>query len=243
MAIHVITDGKIYVDGYNLSASFNELTVDVALEMKDTTSFGTAGTRTFIPGLQNASFSGKGLQDYDSSVNQAIDKTVFDLVGATAASILSFARVGSAENDVALAMKGVTAQITPLAGSHGDLVEFTISGQAGGTRLIHGIVLAVGTKSSTGLSTALNLGAVTATQRIYASLHAVRPVTGTLDMIVRSDDAVGMASPTTRLTFTQMNAIGAQWLEAAGPITDTYWQASWTIGAGSFPIFLVFAIH
>lgn len=244
MAVLVITDGKIYIDGYNLSCSFNELNVDVSAEMKDTTTFCTSGTRAFIPGLQGVSFSGKALQDFDGSVNQSIEKTTWDLIGKTTASIMSVAREGNAMGDVAYTFKGVTAQIQPVQGTVGDLAEISISGQSSVTRLVRGIVGAVGTKTSTGNGTAYNLGAVLTGQRVYAAMHVVRPVTtGTLDMIVESDDNGSFTTPTTRLTFTQVtNAIGAQWITAAGPIADTWWRAKWTVGSGSFPVFVVIGI-
>ena len=244
MAVLVITDGKIYIDGYNLSCSFNELNVDVAAEMKDTTTFCTSGTRAFIPGLQGISFSGKALQDFDGSVNQSIEKTTWDLIGKTTASIMSVARQGNVMGDVAYMFKGVTAQIQPVAGTVGDLAEISISGQSSVTRLVRGVVGAVGTKVASTTGTEFNIGAVTADQRIYAAMHVVRPVgAGTLDMIIESDSLQAFTTPTTRLTFTQMtNVIGAQWITAAGPITDTWWRAKWTVGSGSFPVFVVFGI-
>lgn len=247
MAKLVITDGKIYVNGYNLSGAFNELGLEVSNEVKDTTAFGTNGTRAFVPGLQSVNFSGKALQDFDDTgypTNPSIDRTTFNLIGA-AAAVMSFAREGNAMGDVAYAVKGVTASLSPLQGTVGDLAEFTISGQGGGAKLVRGIVAALGAKSSTGQGTAFNLGAVATGQKVYGALHVVRPVTtGTLDVIVASDDLQAFTTPTTRLTFAQVtNAIGAEWKEAAGPITDTWWRASWTIGSGSFPVFLVVAIR
>jgi len=247
MAVLVITDGKIYIDGYNLSCSFNELNVDIAAEMKDTTTFCTSGTRAFIPGLQGVSFSGKALQDFDDSVvgNQSIDHTVWDLIGASTASIMSVARQGNAMGDVAYAFKGVAAQIQPVQGAVGDLAEFTISGQSSVTRIVRGVVAALGTKVASGTGTAFNLGPVLAGQKVYSTLHVVRPVTtGTMTVVVESDSLEAMGTPTTQLTFTQVtNAIGAQWKEAAGPITDTWWRAKWTVaGGGSYPVFVVIAV-
>jgi hypothetical protein len=63
----------------------------------------------------------------------------------------------------------------------------------------------------------------------------------TLDVTVQSDDAEGFASPTTRLTFTQKSAIGAEFITpVAGPITDTWWRVSWAIG-GTTPTFGIVA--
>ena len=243
MAILAITDGKIFVDGFNLSAAHNELSVDASAEMKDVTTFASGGTRVFKPGLMAVKMSGKGFQDFDSAITNPIDKTIFERIGAVAA-VLTAARAGNAEGDVAYSYQGVHLSVTPVVGAIGDMFSFTLDGEGGGSRLLRGLVMAVGTKGTTGLGTATNLGAVSATQRVYGALHCTGPVNGTCDMIIRSSTVVGMTSPTTRLTFAQKSAIGSEWKEAAGPITDTWWQASWTIsGGGSFPVFCVVGIH
>lgn len=243
MAILVIDDGKVFMNGYNLSASFNEVAVNGSAEMKDVTTFGNGGTRIFKPGLLDVSVTGKGLSDFDDTAAPPVDKAIFDQIGAVAA-VMSFAREGNAEGDISFMLQGVQVTCSPVQGSVGDMFEFTYEARGGGARLVRGVVMAVGTKAASGATaTAIQLGAVAAGQKVYGALHAYGTVAGTLDMIVQSDDAVGMASPTTRLTFTQMSAIGAEWKEAAGAITDTWWRASWTIsGGGSFPLFLTVGI-
>lgn len=80
---------------------------------------------------------------------------------------------------------------------------------------------------------------------LYAAMHvtAVSGTNPTLDMIIRSDELVGMASPTTRFTFTQKTAIGAQWMTPiSADIIDTYFQASFEIGGTDDPSFTVAVI-
>jgi len=62
---------------------------------------------------------------------------------------------------------------------------------------------------------------------------AASGTTPTLDVTIESDDAEGMASATTRLTFTQATATTSEWQELAGAVTDDWWRAAWTIGGGS----------
>jgi hypothetical protein len=60
-----------------------------------------------------------------------------------------------------------------------------------------------------------------------------------LSVKVQSDDAVGFASPTDRLTFSAATQAGYQWLDLGGAIaSDSYWRASWTLpsGAASFAL-------
>lgn len=68
---------------------------------------------------------------------------------------------------------------------------------------------------------------------LYAAMHvvAVSGTDPTLDMIIRSAEAVEMGGPTTRFEFAQKSAIGSQWQTAiSADIIDTYFQASFTIG-------------
>ena len=76
---------------------------------------------------------------------------------------------------------------------------------------------------------------------LYAILHvlAVEGTNPTLDLIVQSDDASGFASAVSRITFTQKTAIGAQFASLVGPITDTYFRASYTIGGTNTPKFTI----
>lgn len=77
---------------------------------------------------------------------------------------------------------------------------------------------------------------------LYAAMHvvAVSGTDPTLDMIIRSDEAVEMESPSTRFTFAQKTAIGSQWMTPiSADIIDTYFQASWTIGGTNNPTFTI----
>ncbi len=80
---------------------------------------------------------------------------------------------------------------------------------------------------------------------VIAHYTAIGDPTGgspTLDVTIESAALVGFGSPTTRMTFSQMTARGAQFASVAGAITDPYWRVKWTLG-GSTPGFaLVVAI-
>ncbi|HEU0139609.1 MAG TPA: hypothetical protein VFQ79_07860 [Bryobacteraceae bacterium] len=55
-------------------------------------------------------------------------------------------------------------------------------------------------------------------------------------MKVQSGTSGAMSSPVDRITFAAANAVGSQWGSAIGPITDTWFQVSWTI-TGTTPSF------
>ena len=87
--------------------------------------------------------------------------------------------------------------------------------------------------------TGIQLGAVSATQSVHASLHALTVSGGTLDVTVESDTASGFPSTTTRITFAQITAVGSEFASAAGAITDEYWRVDFTVGGGGTFDFVV----
>lgn len=93
--------------------------------------------------------------------------------------------------------------------------------------------------TSSGNSTGIQLGAISSDQTLWALL-VVLAASGTLDVTVESDDNSGFTSATTRLTFAQKTAIGAQLLSLAGPQTDDYWRIAFT--AGSTPNFTALVV-
>jgi hypothetical protein len=96
-------------------------------------------------------------------------------------------------------------------------------------------------RTATGTGTGLNLGAVAAGKRLYASLH-VLSVAGTATPTItgRIESSVDntFAAPTTRATFAAATAVGGQVLRTDGTAyTDTWWRIAWTI-SGTTPSFL-----
>ena len=94
-------------------------------------------------------------------------------------------------------------------------------------------------RTATGNGTAVQVGAVASGRQMYAALHVLSvsgTATPTLTVKVQSD-TVGFGSATDQITFTAATAVGGQISRVAGPITDDYWRASWTI-SGTNPSFL-----
>jgi hypothetical protein len=122
----------------------------------------------------------------------------------------------------------------------GELLRFSVSGEgSGGVGVVRGKLLHVGSETATGAEDKQVLGAVSATQSIYAALH-VLTVTGTdptLDVVLESDADGAAGGETARITFAQATAETSEWASLAGAVTDTYWRASWTIGGTDTPTF------
>lgn len=227
MAPFVLTQALIRLGGYDLSGQHNSITLDYAAEILDETSFNSGQTRKNRPGLKTFQASGKVFWDSNT------DLALFNRIGAIR-EVFSVSQPGTAEGDRAFFNRTVSGTYNPIAGEVGALGESDVDLKSANTPLVRGVLAGVGTKVATGTGAANQLGAVGSTQRLYAALHVVGTPSGTLDVVIESDDAVGFPSPTTVLTFSQFTTtIGAEWQEVAGPITDTYFRAKWTIGGGS----------
>lgn len=234
MAFHgKFTDALIAVGKHNLSGVSNEISLSAGIEALDSTCFGDTARRR-LASITDAKISGAGI--YDATL---LDLPMFTAIGETDdnASVITLAP-SKADAQVAYISKSCAYQWQPGA-SHGELLQgsFALSAK---DILVRGQLGEIGTtaRTASGNGSALSLGAVSASQSLYATLHVVTVsgTTPTLDVIIQSDDGSGFASPTSRITFAQMTAAGSKWGSAAGAITDTFFRVNYTIG-GTGPSF------
>lgn len=229
----VLTDAKVYFGGYDLSGDHNSVALAWGAEEVENTTFGDT-TRTRTGGLKTAAAEGGGF--WNGGADN--DQQHFDSIGVVDKPVM-FADSGDA-GDAAYFMKAMTASYQ-IGGAVGELLPFDLSAVAtGGTPMVRGTVLYNGTIGATANGTAYQVGAVSATQKLYAALFILDDPAGTsptIDVVIESDDASGFASGTTRITFAQQTARGAVWATpVSGAITDTYWRAAITVG-GTSPSF------
>lgn len=240
----ILKNVRLYLGEYDLTTAFNQVEVRDETEAKDDTRFSASGdARIYIPGLAQASVNG---QFY--AATNAVDGAYGsdDIVAAKFATEnvpLSILPDGGDVGDRAALLRAVTASYDQsLVVGEQRIGKLTARSQ--GVPLIRGQVLETGAKVATGTGSAIQLGAVTATQAVYGALHVLAiSGGGTFTMTVQSDDNAGFTSGTSRLSFAAKTAIGSEWLSAAGAITDTYWRASWTLTAGSVTFVLVVGIR
>ncbi len=231
MAKFILSDSKLYLAQYDLSADLFAMELSSERDAVDATLFG-ADTKSSLPGLASFSWAHQGLYEAGTDKVDAVlwaKRGVQDVV----------ATIGPQDGNVgSVAYFAKTVQLKyQFGGSVGERFAFTVGG--GGTGdLVRGQFIVNSALTATTTTTPLNLGAVAAGQSIHAALHvlAASGTTPTLDVVIQSDDASGFLSPTTRLTFTQATAPTSEWKSAAGAITDTWWRASITVG-GTTPSF------
>lgn len=233
MAPYVLTNSKLWLAEFDLSGDLNAIAIDYKAELKDDTTFGQ-GTRIRKGGLKVVTVDGEGF--WNGGIG-AIDDVLFAKVGVADVP-LTIAPETGAEGQPGFGLLAIVGDYAP-GGEIGELLPFSVAAESDGDLVRGTIMLNRTAAASANSGTALQLGAVGATQKLYAALHVIAAsgTTPTLDVIVKSDDAVGFASPTNRITFAQKTAAGSQWAApVAGPITDTFWRVDFTIG-GAGPIF------
>lgn len=231
MATQILKDQEFWFDGYQLTSMMNALALEYAAELQDNTVFGM-DTRSRIGGLKTVAANHQGFVDASDR-----DALLFNKIGVKDTP-MSFAASNGAEGDVAYSFLATQGEYSPGA-SIGDIFAFSVSAEGSG-KLIRGTLMEKNTGiSSTGAGTARQLGAISSSQRMYAALHilGVDDPADTLDVTIESDSSNSFSGgETTRITFNQAGAIGAQWIELGGAVTDTWWRVAYTI-AGDTPAF------
>ena len=157
---------------------------------------------------------------------------------------MTFAAVG-AVGDIGYSFNGIESAYQPIGGTVGDVHVFSATGQGTGDA-VRGTIMEPGTtaRSSSSNSSEVNLGDLVAGERGYAALHVIA-TTGspTLDVDIESD-ATGFGTPTTRISFVQATAVGAQFLSDATVTADDFWRAAWIFGGtGSITFVVNFGIQ
>jgi len=230
MATVVLTDCKILLGGYNLSGYHNSLDIQHSAEMLDDTVFGTSGTRSAKPGLLN--FEANGNVFFDT----VLDEVLYNRIGATR-EVMSYAMEGNTLGDITFFIRGINGSYNPMSGEVGQLLQSEFTARSSNSPLVRGeLLVPMGTAlTATGNTTARQLGAVVTGKKVYAAIHVVTMLgtTPSITFTLQSDNALGFPSATTQATSAAFTAIGAQWLEVAGPITDDYWRIGYTISGTS----------
>lgn len=235
MAVYVNQDITYLFGSMSIAGNAKSAVINSTAQSLDTTSLATTGWSTFIGGNKSGDFSLDLMADFDAGT---LDDTIWTYITANTDAPQSLA-IGSAEGSTAYVWNGLNTAYTPVMGAPGELAMASLSGVANGPIARGMLMHTTGTaRTATGTGTARLLGAVTASQRIYANLHvtAASGTTPTLVVKVQSDDNAGFTSPVDRITFTTATGKTAQATNVAGAITDTYWRVTWTL-TGTTPSF------
>lgn len=236
MAIYYNKDVSYFVGSEEVAQFAKSATLTNSCVALDSTSLATTGWVTVFGGNKSGAFDLSLMSDM---ADDGLDERLFAYFAA--ADVPQSFVIGSADGSLGYTWKALGTSYTPMEGAPGALAMARYAGVSSTGPIARGLLIhptTARTSSSTG--TAYQIGAVSATQRLYASLHvlSVSGTSPTLDVIVQSD-TVGFASPTSRVTFTQETAATANYQASsvAGAITDTEWRVSYTIGGTGSPTF------
>jgi hypothetical protein len=241
MSVIVVTNAAIYADGYDISGDSNKASIQVAAAELDDTRFGQS-TKVRTPGAIEATGSIAGFYKADNTAGAlAIDDQVWaDIFGGTVYPVVTISPTGAADGDRAYFMQAEAAQYN-IGAAYGGALPFDLALKNYGSKFVGGKVGATGSKASTGTGTIYQLGALTATQKLYAALH-VLSVTGSVTVKVQSAPLVGFGSPTDRITFTLAAGKASQFSSVAGAVTDQFWRIAWTVVTGPASIVASFGV-
>lgn len=221
MASLALTDARLLIAGRDLSGQMNALALEYGAEMLDASTFGV-GTRVNAGGLKSVVANAQGL--WDASTVNAPDPAIFDNIGV--ADIPVIIAPSPAVGDRAYLFRAVHSEYTP-GGQVGELLGFSVAMEgAGGLPLIGGALLHNGSATGNVTGTAVQLGAVSASQFVYAALQ-VMSGTGNFTVVVESASDQAFTVPNTRITFAQVGTatpVASEWASLAGAITDTWWR-------------------
>lgn len=237
MAAFTMTDVSIYAGALDASCFGNSVSFDQMVDTVDATTFCSGGWKQPIASLKGWSAQLQGPQDLAvSTASTTYGPDEYYALNVGSIYPLAMVPAGAAERAVAYFGQGMLSEYSPVRGSIGDLAEHTSQWTIASDQLVRGVYATKTTTSTPGTAygTSHNLGAVSATQRVYASIHVLtRGGTGTLAVELISDDNSGFTTPTTRATFTAVSSRTAEFKSVAGAIADTWWGLSLTVGGGS----------
>ena len=124
MAVLVLTDADITVNGVVLSDRANSVTLNYEIDSVETTAFGSVGHK-FTGGLQNNSCDIEFMQDFAAA---EVEATIYPLVGTTTTvTVRGTSGATSATNPLYTLSGTFLAAHTPVAAAVGELAMTSLS--------------------------------------------------------------------------------------------------------------------
>lgn len=129
MAVQVLTNASIVINGEDISDHCREVTINYEAEMQDDTAFGDT-TRSNIGGLKNWSMSIVAHQDWAAT---ELDSVLFPLVGTTFTVTVKKDSGSVSTSNPSFSGTGILQGYNPIAGAVGDLANTPITINCAGT--------------------------------------------------------------------------------------------------------------
>lgn len=236
MAAFTLTSSEILVGSADITTFTGQYAIGGTVAMQGADVHGGGGFRRTYPGLKSFTTSLSGFADFDAgAVSRAITPTsVGSQVPVTIVPIDT-----ATAGDTALFTRGLIADVNATGGAIGEMATF-VATLVSDAALVSGMIGApLAARTSTFTGPVLAMTGPTVAQSLYADLHVIAAsgTTPSMTVTIQSATTVGFASPTTRATFTAVNAPSSQWITPVpGAITDGFWRVVMTI-TGTTPSF------
>ena len=231
MAKQVLKNLGLYYGSLALASQINQVALEATAPEVDVATFDSNGWSDTVAGLLKASLRFDGFWDAAEP-----DASAFDQISKAdwPATVVKPAGTVPAVGDVAYFLLASEFSYT-LGGTVGAASRLSLALTGAGALLRGRVADYQAPATATGNGTGYQLGAVTASQRLYYAVHVVGAsgTLPTLDLVIESDDADTFGSATTRVTVAQFTDEGTAYGSVAGAITDTWWRVRRTIGGTS----------
>lgn len=238
MSKTVLINVRTFAAGVDVTGVSNKIELSSEVEVKKTTNHGSGGWDEVVGGLGSAELAGEG--QWEAGDVTKVDDGAWAGLGGVAPWTVS-ANNAANVGDLAYFMQAMRGDYK-MFDAVGEVAPWTSTAKSSWPLVRGQFAHPPGTaRTATGTGTGLNLGAVAAGKRLYASLHVLSVAgTATPTITARVESSVDntFGAATTRATFAAATAVGGQVLRTDGTAyTDTWWRIAWTI-SGTTPSFL-----
>lgn len=240
MALEVFTDAVVLYGEFDLSGDSNDVKLERKVDMKESTRWGATEHR-FQAGLVDMDVQGKGLLQFDDSTTPKAVDYFFSQVGGSTPKVVT---VAASSADGATAYLGnMVNEERPAEFKVGEFGSFDFKFKCAGQHTRGRMAFPLATRTATATGTIYELGALTATQKLLAAVHVTEFDGTSLDVAIFSNDTNNTTTPTSRISFNQLEGTGSEFKEVSGAITDTYWYAVFTFVGTSFKAAVSFGVR
>lgn len=222
----------------DLAPFTGEFSWSVDVEMVKNDNFAALGYKSIVPGLCSGMAGTKGAADYAAGGVSVTLNTVHAREAFAHGIIIG--GVNAVAGGAALFTRGLLQGWVSPGGAVGELASYEMTLGVDNAP-VDGYVAAPLVTRGALTGTAVQLGALTGTKRLWAALFVQAGTFTNLAVTIQSD-TVGFPSPATAITFATVSASGGQFASVAGPLTDDYYRVSASIGSGTTPYAVLFGV-
>lgn len=214
-------NGRVFVNGYNISTFLNSFGLDMSINTSEISSF-LSSAKEYMIGQTDATSSGEGFWDGDTG---KIDSMLDGIKSSE--SIWSYYPGGTANGARGYGFRALRSAYNTQNTLDG-AIRFSLASQVSkGEETIKSIG-GITTKSATGSTTVLDLGVGGGGSNGATIYFHATAISGTAIVVV--EDSANNSTWSTLTTLTDVSAVGAQRIEVAGTV-ERYIRVTVTLDA------------